>query len=63
MDGRRCAAGRRNEQALRKTISYHDYRGRFFITHFWLGFLQEQDMVESNKEHGEGRTMWLFLIR
>ena len=41
---------------LRKTISYHDYREDFY--HVFLAgiFAGAGYMVESNKEHGEGRS-------
>mgnify|MGYP002544061783 CR=1 FL=1 len=40
---------------LRKTISYHDYKEDFYP--FLAGiFAGAGYMVESNKEHGEGRS-------
>lgn len=41
---------------LRKTISYHDYREDFYHAFFAGIFAGAGYMVESNKEHGEGRS-------
>ena len=41
---------------LRKTISYHDYREDFYHAFFAGVFAGAGYVVESNKEHGEGRS-------
>ena len=41
---------------LRKTISYHDYRKDFYHAFLAGIFAGAGYMVESNKEHGEGRS-------
>lgn len=41
---------------LRKTISYHDYREDFYHAFLAGIFAGAGYMVESNKEHGEGRS-------
>lgn len=41
---------------LRKTISYHDYREDFYHAFLAGVFAGAGYMVESNKEHGEGRS-------
>lgn len=41
---------------LRKTISYHDYREDFYHAFLAGIFTGTGYMVESNKEHGEGRS-------
>lgn len=41
---------------LRKTISYHDYREDFYHAFLAGIFTGAGYMVESNKEHGEGRS-------
>ena len=41
---------------LRKTISYHDYKEDFYHAFFAGIFAGAGYMVESNKEHGEGRS-------
>ena len=41
---------------LRKTISYHDYREDFYHAFLAGIFTAAGYMVESNKEHGEGRS-------
>ncbi|MCX4328907.1 MAG: PD-(D/E)XK nuclease domain-containing protein, partial [Lachnospiraceae bacterium] len=41
---------------LRKTISYHDYREDFYHAFFAGIFAGAGYSVESNKEHGEGRS-------
>lgn len=41
---------------LRKTISYHDYREDFYHAFFAGIFAGAGYVVESNKEHGEGRS-------
>jgi len=43
-------------QLLRKTISYHDYREDFYHAFLAGIFAGAGYMVESNKEHGEGRS-------
>ncbi|WP_366008708.1 PD-(D/E)XK nuclease domain-containing protein [uncultured Eubacterium sp.] len=43
-------------QLLRKTISYHDYRENFYPAFLAGIFADAGYMVESNKEHGEGRS-------
>lgn len=41
---------------LRRTISYHDYKEDFYYA-FLAGFFTGAGyMVDSNKEHGEGRS-------
>lgn len=41
---------------LRKTISYHDYKEDFYHAFFAGIFAGAGYVVESNKEHGEGRS-------
>lgn len=41
---------------LRKTISYHDYKEDFYHAFFAGIFAGAGYIVESNKEHGEGRS-------
>ena len=41
---------------LRKTISYHDYREDFYHAFLAGIFAGAGYMVDSNKEHGEGRS-------
>ena len=41
---------------LRQTISYHDYREDFYHAFLADIFAGAGYMVESNKEHGEGRS-------
>jgi hypothetical protein len=41
---------------LRKTISYYDYREDFYHAFFAGIFAGAGYTVESNKEHGEGRS-------
>lgn len=41
---------------LRQTISYHDYREDFYHAFLAGTFAGGGYMVESNKEHGEGRN-------
>ena len=41
---------------LRKTISYHDYREDFYHAFLAGIFAGAGYMVESNREHGEGRS-------
>jgi len=41
---------------LRKTISYHDYKEDFYHAFFAGVFAGAGYVVESNKEHGEGRS-------
>lgn len=41
---------------LRKTISYHDYREDFYHAFLAGIFTGAGYRVESNKEHGEGRS-------
>ena len=41
---------------LRRTISYHDYREDFYHAFFAGIFIGAGYIVESNKEHGEGRS-------
>lgn len=41
---------------LRRTISYHDYREDFYHTFLASIFTGAGYMVDSNKEHGEGRS-------
>lgn len=41
---------------LRQTISYHDYREDFYHAFLASTFAGGGYMVESNKEHGEGRS-------
>ena len=41
---------------LRKTISYHDYKEDFYHAFLAGIFAGAGYMVESNKEHGEGRS-------
>ena len=41
---------------LRKTISYHDYREDFYHAFLAGIFTGAGYMVESNREHGEGRS-------
>ena len=41
---------------LRKTISYHDYREDFYHTFLAGIFAGAGYTVDSNKEHGEGRS-------
>ena len=41
---------------LRRTISYHDYREDFYHAFFAGIFTGAGYMVDSNKEHGEGRS-------
>ena len=41
---------------LRKTISYHDYREDFYHAFLAGIFTGAGYVVESNKEHGEGRS-------
>ena len=41
---------------LRKTISYHDYREDFYHAFLAGIFAGAGYVVESNKEHGEGRS-------
>ena len=43
-------------QLLRRTISYHDYREDFYHAFLAGIFAGAGYMVESNKEHGEGRS-------
>lgn len=46
------------EEVLWKTISYHDYKEDFYHA-FLVGiFAGAGYMVESNKEHGEGRNSY-----
>ena len=56
LDRRLEKAGKEMNQLLGMTISYHDYREDFYHA-FLAGILQEPDMVESNKEHGEDEAM------
>ena len=48
---------------LRKTISYHDYREDFYHAFLAGIFAGAGYMVESNKEHGEGRSDVWFMIQ
>lgn len=41
---------------LRRTISYHDYREDFYHAFLAGIFTGAGYMVDSNKEHGEGRS-------
>ena len=41
---------------LRRTISYHDYREDFYHAFLAGIFARAGYIVESNKEHGEGRS-------
>ena len=41
---------------LRKTISYHDYREDFYHAFLAGIFTGAGYVVESNKDHGEGRS-------
>ena len=41
---------------MRKTISYHDYREDFYHAFLAGIFAGAGYLVESNKEHGEGRS-------
>lgn len=41
---------------LRRTISYHDYREDFYHAFLAGIFAEAGYRVESNKEHGEGRS-------
>ena len=41
---------------LRRTISYHDYKEDFYHTFLAGIFTGAGYMVDSNKEHGEGRS-------
>ena len=43
-------------ELLRKTISYHDYREDFYHAFLAGIFTGAGYVVESNKEHGEGRS-------
>ena len=43
-------------QLLRMTISYHDYREDFYHAFLAGIFAGAGYMVESNREHGEGRS-------
>lgn len=49
-------ATREMTKLLRKTISYHDYREDFYHAFFAGIFAGAGYVVESNKEHGEGRS-------
>ena len=49
-------AGKEMNQLLRMTISYHDYREDFYHAFLAGIFAGAGYMVESNKEHGEGRS-------
>ena len=49
-------AGKEMNQLLRMTISYHDYREDFYYAFLAGIFAGAGYMVESNKEHGEGRN-------
>ncbi len=48
--------GKEMNQLLRMTISYHDYREDFYHAFLAGIFAGAGYMVESNKEHGEGRS-------
>ena len=48
--------GKEMNQLLRMTISYHDYREDFYHAFLAEIFAGAGYMVESNKEHGEGRS-------
>ena len=47
---------REMEALLRRTISYHDYREDFYHAFLAGIFTGAGYMVDSNKEHGEGRS-------
>lgn len=49
-------ASREMNRLLRKTISYHDYKEDFYHAFFAGIFAGAGYMVESNKEHEEGRS-------
>ena len=49
-------AGKEMNQLLRMTISYHDYREDFYHAFLAGIFAGAGYMVESNKEHGKGRS-------
>ncbi len=56
MEQNQDEATKQMTKLLRKTISYHDYREDFYHA-FLLGiFAGAGYAVESNKEHGEGRS-------
>ena len=50
------AAATEMNRLLRKTISYHDYKEDFYHAFFAGIFAGAGYVVESNKEHGEGRS-------
>ncbi|MDY2628152.1 MAG: AAA family ATPase [Lachnospiraceae bacterium] len=50
------AVTREMNKLLRRTISYHDYREDFYHAFLAGIFTGAGYMVESNKEHGEGRS-------
>lgn len=54
--GDSAAITREMSKLLRKTISYHDYREDFYHAFLAGIFTGAGYMVESNKEHGEGRS-------
>ena len=52
-----CAAATEEmNRLLRKTISYHDYKEDFYHAFLAGIFAGAGDTVESNREHGEGRS-------
>lgn len=56
MDGRYRYINREMNRLLRQTISYHDYREDFYHAFLAGIFAGAGYMVESNREHGEGRS-------
>ena len=54
--GNAAAATEEMNKLLRKTISYHDYKEDFYHAFFAGIFAGAGYFVESNKEHGEGRS-------
>lgn len=55
-DGREEIITEEMNQLLRKTISYHDYREDFYHAFLAGIFTGAGYVVESNREHGEGRS-------
>ena len=51
-----CCCHRRNEPSSQKTISYHDYKEDFYHAFLAAIFAGAGYTVESNREHGEGRS-------
>lgn len=56
MAGRQRYHNQRDESSVAKTISYHDYREDFYHAFLAGIFAGAGYLVESNKEHGEGRS-------